>query len=169
MKTWRKWHRWVSILIALPFLVTVTTGILLSTRGFNTWMQPKYPTNHSKELRITFDQMLEAAKSVPEANVRTWDDVSQIDIRPKSGQIRLRSKHNHWEIQVDGASGAVVHSGQRRVSWIISLHEGAAFGSLVRYGLFFPSAIGVFFLLVSGVWLFFAPYWKRAKRPKLIS
>lgn len=166
LKLLRKWHRWVSIIIALPFLITILTGILLASRGFNTWVQPQYQPPKA-ELKISFDQMLEAAKSVPETQITNWKDISQIDIRPKNGQIRVRAK-NLWEVQIDGSTGAVLGAGVRRVSWLVSLHEGAEFGPWVRYGIFFPSAIGVFFLLGSGVAIFFQPLLHRFKVQKKV-
>lgn len=166
LKLLRKWHRWVSIIIALPFLITILTGILLASRGFNAWVQPQYPPSKA-ELKISFDQILEAAKSVPETKITNWKDISQIDIRPKNGQIRVRAK-NLWEVQIDGSTGAVLGAGIRRVSWLVSLHEGAEFGPWVRYGVFFPSAIAVFFLLVSGVAIFFQPLLPRFKAQKKV-
>lgn len=162
LRLMRKWHRWVSIFVALPFLVTVVTGILLSSRGFNTWVQPDYPALKS-DLKISFEQILAAAKSIPEAQIENWSHVSQIDIRPDKGNIRVRSRVNVWEIQIDGSTGKVVGAGPRRVSWLVSLHEGAYFGSFIRYGVFFTSSIMVFFLLISGVLIFFQPYLNRRK------
>ena len=149
--------------ITLPFLITVLTGITLATRGFNTWVQPKNLPLKS-ELKITFPEILAAVQTVPEAQIQTWKDVSQIDIRPDAGNIRVRSKHTHWEIQVDGQTGQVVSHGIRRFSWLVAIHEGAYFGPIVRYGIFFPSAVGVFFLLVSGIALYFQPFLKNRKK-----
>lgn len=157
----RKWHRWVSIVIAIPFLITVVTGILLASRGFNPWVQSSYPPVASS-LKISFDEILAAAKTVPEAQISDWKDVSQIDIRPSTGNIRVRSK-NMIEIQIEGGTGKVTGSSIRRVSWLVSLHEGAEFGPWIRYGIFFPSALCVFFLLLSGVAVFFQPLIARRK------
>ncbi|MCX7979315.1 MAG: PepSY domain-containing protein [Bdellovibrionaceae bacterium] len=148
----RNWHRWVSLVVALPFLVTVTTGILLATRGFNTYMQPDYP-EFNAGLTISFERILDVARSVPEAKIKSWSDVSQIDIRPASGNIRVRSKHNHWEIQMKGDTGEITSSAPRRVSFFIQLHEGSYWGPGVRYGIFLTSAVGMLFLLLSGVYL----------------
>jgi len=164
LRLFRKWHRWVSIFIAIPFLIIVVTGLLLASRGFNTWVQPTYPTLKS-ELKVTFPQILEIVKTVPEANINSWKDISQIDIRPDTGNIRVRSK-NMWELQIDGATGAISNSAVRRVSWLTSIHEGAQFGPWVRYGIFFPSSLCVFFLLISGVAIFFQPYINRRKMGK---
>lgn len=159
----RQWHRWVSIFIAIPFLITISTGLLLISRGFNTWVQPNYPPLKS-ELLISFDQILQVSKQVSEAQIQSWSDVSQIDIRPSKGNIRVRSHFNNWEIQIDGATGSILTSAPRRVSWLVSIHEGAFFGPAVRYGVFLPSAIGVLFLLISGLFIFFQPMLRRKKR-----
>lgn len=159
----RKWHRWVSVAITLPFFITLVTGITLATRSVNPWVQPQYLATKS-DLTISFPKILEAARSVSEAQIETWADVSQIDIRPSSGNIRIRAKHTQWEIQVDGETGKVTGTGIRRFSWLVSLHEGAYFGPIVRYGIFFPSAMGVLFLLISGVFLYLQPQMKRLKK-----
>ncbi len=162
----RKWHRWISIVITLPFLITLITGITLATRGFNTWVQPNHPPIKS-ELKASFSDILESARSIPEAQIKTWADVSQIDIRPDAGNIRVRSKQTQWEIQIDGQTAKVVGHGIRRFSWLVAIHEGAYFGPIVRYGIFFPSALGVFFLLLSGIILYLKPYLKRRKKGNL--
>lgn len=159
---WRKWHHWISIFIAVPFLVTLITGLLLASRGFNSWVQPSYPPV-KKELKISFDQILNAAKQVPEAQITNWADVAQIDVRPATGNIRLRSKTTLWEIQIDGETGQVLGKGVRRASLLMALHEGAYFGPFVRYGVFFVSAWGVLFLTISGLVLFFQSYRRKRK------
>ncbi|MFM6927390.1 MAG: PepSY domain-containing protein [Bdellovibrio sp.] len=160
-RAFRKWHRWVSVIIALPFLITIVTGIILATRGFNSWVQPEYPPIKTAGLSVSFEQILAAAQSIPEAQIRTWKDVSQIDIRPDKGNIRVRARATQWEIQIDGSTGEVTGKGIRRSSFLVSLHEGAYFGPFVRYGIFLPAALGVFFLLISGVYIFAQPYFKR--------
>lgn len=147
-------------MIAVPFTVTLVTGIVLATRGFNTWVQPDHPALRS-DLRISFARILEVAQSVSEAKIQTWKDVSQIDVRPATGNIRVRARHTLWEIQIDGATGTVVSKGLRRFSWLVALHEGAYFGPVVRYGIFLPAALGVLFLLFSGLVLGFQFYLKK--------
>lgn len=161
----RKWHRWISIAITFPFLITLTTGIVLATRGFNTWVQPRHPQLQTG-LTLSFPRLLEIVKEVPEAKIATWNDVSQIDIRPGSGNIRVRAKHTQWEIQVDGTTGRITGKGIRRFAWLVAIHEGAYFGPWVRYGFFFPSALGVFFLLVSGIVLYAQPFLNKRKKGK---
>lgn len=160
---WRKWHRVISIFIALPFLITVITGILLISRSFNPWVQPQNRVESKSELKISFEQILAAAKTVPEAQVNSWQDIGQIDARPGNGSIHVRTK-NSWDIQIDGATGQVLANGYRRVSLITALHEGEYFGKFIHFGIFLPMALGVLFLLVSGVVIYLQPLFKRKAR-----
>lgn len=156
----RRWHRWISALVMMPLLLVVVTGIALSLRGYVNWVQPKYPAFKS-ELTLSFPEILEIVKMIPEGQIKSWSDVSQIDIRPANGNIRVRSKFDNWEIQLKGDTGEVMSSAPRRVSWLVKLHEGSFFGDTVRYGWFLPSAIGLLFLWFSGVWLLFSHYRNR--------
>ncbi len=158
----RKWHRRISILIAIPFVLTLVTGILMSTRGFNSWVQPKYP-EFKANLVLGFEDILRISKSVKEAQIDSYADISQIEVRPAQGNIRVRSKRNQWEIQINGETGVITSSAPRRLSLLTSLHEGAFFGDLVRYFVFLPSAIGVLWLWFSGVFLLVKHYAKTKK------
>lgn len=159
----RNWHRWISIIVALPFSIIVVTGLIMTTRGFNTWVQPDYP-EFNAALKLDFDDILKIVQKVPEANILTWKDVSQIDVRPSAGNIRVRSKTLNWEVQINGETGLITSSAPRRQSLLVSIHEGAYFGPLVRYGVFLPSSIGVFFLLLSGIYLLLKHYASKIKK-----
>lgn len=150
---WRRWHRLISIFIAAPFALTLITGLIMTTRGFNSWVQTPYE-GPKAELKISFEQILNACRSVPEAEIKTWKDISQIDIRPSNGSVRVRAAKNLTEVQINGETGEVVTVAPRRMSLLTSLHEGAYFGPWVRYGIFIPASLGVLFLLVSGIVLY---------------
>jgi uncharacterized iron-regulated membrane protein len=159
----RSLHYWLAPLVALPFGITLLTGILLSTREFNTSLQHRPVAVASPAMQVSFAEILKNIQSDPALGVSSWADVPQIDIRPHKGQIRVRTKAD-LEIQVDPSTGKVLQVSKRRVSWLISIHEGAIFGAWVRYGVFFTSALLVLVLYVSGVWLFWRRFrggWKR--------
>jgi uncharacterized iron-regulated membrane protein len=166
MKFWRKYHRWISIFITIPFFLTLVTGILLLFRGKLNWMSPQYPPA-SGELRIGLDEILKAAQSVPELEVKTWKDIGRIDIRPDKGSINIRSKKTEFEIAVDGADGKVLGVGVRNSGFIVDLHEGAYLDDLGRYGITLPMALGVLFLIISGVVIFFQPVLQKRRLKKL--
>ncbi len=154
----RSLHYWLAPLVAIPFGITLLTGILLSTRGFNTALQRSPIAVTDPEMKISFKEILKVIQMDPTLHVATWADIPQIDIRPSKGHIRVRTKEN-LEIQIDPLTGKILQVSKRQVSWLISLHEGAIFGSVVRYGVFFVSAILVLALYISGLMIF----WKRFK------
>lgn len=162
----RKWHRWFSLVIAIPFSITLVTGIILSTRAFNVWVQPQsvlLDKINDQKLTITLEEILEQAKTIPAAQIQEWKDVSQIDIRPDRGNIRIRSRQTDWEIQIDGLQKKVISDGPRKFSTLVAIHEGAYFGSFIRYGIFFTSALGVFLLTASGMVILYYHYSKKKR------
>lgn len=162
MKFWRKYHRWISIFITIPFLITIVTGTLLLFRGKSSWLSPKYPAA-SGELKISFDEILKVAQSVPELEVQSLADIKRIDIRPATGTIMLQK--GDFEVAVDGSNGRILGTGVRKTGILVALHEGAfwAPGDLGRFIIGLPMALAVLFLLISGVVIFVQPYMKRKK------
>ena len=152
----RKYHRWGAILVALPFFVVIVTGILLQLKKDWTWVQP--PTIRGSGLRpsIGFDAILDAVKSVPEAEVQTWADVDRMDVRPNRGIVKVQAK-NRWEIQVDLKTAEVVHAAYRRSDLIESLHDGSWFHDRAKLGIFLPTAGVVLILWGTGSYLFVLP------------
>jgi hypothetical protein len=114
--------------------------------------------------QIEFDAILRAAQSVPEFQVETWEDVDRFDFRPKDGIAKIQSRHSKLELQVDMGSGLVVQSKVRRSDFIEDLHTGSFFSEFARFGVFFPSALGLAFLWFSGLILFWQPISRRRKR-----
>jgi uncharacterized iron-regulated membrane protein len=100
-------HRWGSILIALPLAVIVATGVILQVKKKFAWIQPATQAGSSDELSISFNQILAATQGVPESEVRTWDDIERLDVRPGKGMLKVRCK-NRWEVQLDANTGDVL-------------------------------------------------------------
>lgn len=164
---WRVWarkcHRWGAILIALPFLVIIFTGVLLQLKKDWSWVQPPTTRGTGKQPHISFAAILEAARTVPEAEVEDWDDIDRLDVRPDRGIVKVQAKSG-WEIQVDTADGRVLQTAYRRSDVIETLHDGSWFGDPVKLYVFLPVALVVFGLWVTGMYLFFLPMTARWKK-----
>jgi uncharacterized iron-regulated membrane protein len=154
----RRWHRWVSVVVALPFLLTLGTGTVLLLRGQMDWIQPRAEKStalvDANSPSLSLETLFLRVRALPEAKIRTWNDVKAIDIRPATGVARFRTK-NGLEAQVDLYSGEVLRIAPRRSSFLIELHEGSFFGEGYRTGVLLPAALGLLFLLFSGLFLFF--------------
>lgn len=159
----RKVHYWLSIAVALPLLIVIVTGLMLQTKKQITWVQPAEQRGKGKVPAISMDQILAASKTVPEAEIRTWDDINRMDVRPSRGILKVFAK-NHWEIQIDAETGAVLQKEYRRSDIIESLHDGSFFGEFVKLGIFLPSAVVLLILWLTGMYLFILPIWVKRKR-----
>ncbi|MCO4100742.1 MAG: PepSY domain-containing protein [Gemmatimonas sp.] len=159
----RKLHRWGAVATALPFLVVLGTGLLLQLKKQLTWVQPAEQRTANRVPSVSMLQIFEAAKSVPQAEIRTWDDIDRLDVRPGKGIVKVAAV-NHWEVQVDLATGKVLQSAYRRSDLIEQMHDGSWFHEAAKLWVFLPSAVVVLGLWVTGLYLFLLPFRARAKK-----
>jgi len=160
----RKIHSWGSIMIAIPLLVIILSGILLLLKKDIAWIQPITYTGKGTTPAVSLGDLFTAASQVEEADIKTWKDIKKIDVQPSKGLAKVIAK-NRYEVQVDTETGKVLSVSYRRSDLIETLHDGTFFHDNAKYIVSLPSAIGLFILLVTGIVLFFQPYYsKRNKR-----
>ena len=156
-------HRWGSILIALPTLCVLLTGVVLQLKKQSSWIQPGTQKGVERAPTLSFAQILETAQSVPNAEIRSWEDIDRLDVRPEKGMLKIRSK-NRWEVQLDAATGEILQVAFRRSDLIESLHDGSFFSDWTKMLIFLPTAVVLVVLWGTGLYLFFLP--QLAKRKK---
>ena len=156
----RKIHKWLGIFTAIPMIIILSTGVLLLLKKDISWIQPPTQKGSSKELKLSFDEILTIVRQVPNVNIRQWDDINRLDIRPKKGVIKVRSNDN-WEIQLDSKTGKVLQTLERRSDIIESIHDGSYFHKNIKLWIFLPVALLLIILWVTGLYLFIIPYSSR--------
>src|SRR5688572_30839540 len=156
----RKVHYWASVVVALPLLVVICSGLLLQLKKQVPWVQPPELRGSGKEPAVSFAQVLEICRGVPEAGVKSWADISRVDVRPSRGMLKVWAASN-WEIQIDAASGKVLQTAYRRSDLIESIHDGSWFGDKVKYWVFLPGGAILLLLWLTGMYLFVLPYLRR--------
>ncbi|MEZ6095373.1 MAG: PepSY-associated TM helix domain-containing protein [Pirellulaceae bacterium] len=161
----RRIHRWGGFVFALPMFLVVLSGVLLQVKKQVTWVQP--PTMKgaaaNQEPAIDWGEVLNVAKSVPEANVTDWEDIDRLDVRPGKGIIKVQCM-NRWELQIDLSNATLLSSTYRRSDFIEGLHDGSIFGEWSKLGLFLSNGIMLLFLLVSGLYLWYLPIQSNARK-----
>ena len=163
-KVTRRLHRIGAVVAALPLLVVIASGLLLQVKKEWSWVQPPTQRGSTQTLELSWDEVLERARSVPEAEIATWDDIDRLDVRPSKGMLKVRAKSG-WEVQLDAATGAVLQTRYRRSDWIESIHDGSFFGGRgVKLGVFLPAAVILLGLWISGVYLWLLPYAVKRRR-----
>lgn len=161
----RKVHHWGSIVIAVPLSIVLVTGLLLLLKKDVDWIQPPTARSPAPALALSFDDILKAAQGVPEAKISSWDDVNRLDVRPGKGIVKVRAE-NSWEVQLDAKTGAVLQVAYRRSDLIESIHDGSFFADFAKLGIFLPAAVLVTIMWITGMILFFQPYWVKSKKKK---
>ena len=149
----RQTHYWGSFICAIPILIVIVTGIVLQLKKESSWIQPPTMRGSSGSPALTFDQILNTAKTVYEAEIVDWKDIDRLDVRPKKGVIKIRAK-NRWEIQIDHQTGEVLRAAYRRSDLIESIHDGSFFHNKAKIWIFLPSAIMLLILWITGMYLF---------------
>jgi uncharacterized iron-regulated membrane protein len=158
-------HRWGSVAIAVPLVVVIATGILLLLKKESGWIQPPTARGSVGPPALPFARILDIARTVPEAEIQSWEDIDRLDVRPGRGVVKVRAE-NRWEIQVDTKTGEILQVAFRRSDLIESIHDGSFFLGRVRLWVFLPSAVLLFGLWVTGLYLFVLPYWTKWSRKR---
>ncbi|MFP8488924.1 PepSY domain-containing protein [Gracilimonas sp. Q87] len=161
----RKIHRWGGALIALPFLLVLITGLFLQVKKEVNWIQPPSQQGVSAIPSISFDDILSASRTVPEAKISTWQDIDRLDVRPDKGIVKVRAV-NRWEIQIDTETAEVLQVAYRRSELFESLHDGSWFHDSAKLWIFLPSGLVVTVLWITGMYLFFVPYFAKRRNKK---
>jgi uncharacterized iron-regulated membrane protein len=160
----RRIHYWLTALVAAPLLVVLATGLLLQTKKHWTWVQPEERRGTGTTPAIDLEGILSSVRQVPDMQVRGWDDINRLDVRPGRGLVKVLLQ-NGWEVQVDLGTGRVLQTAYRRSDVLESLHDGSFFaGDVSRLGLFLPVGIALLGMCLSGLWMFWVPLAARRRR-----
>ena len=161
----RRLHRWGAITILLPVAIMIGSGILLQLKKESDWIQPPMQRGAGGPPSIPFARVLEAARAVPEAQIRGWEDIDRVDVRPGQGILKVRAK-NRCEIQIDTTTGDVLQVATRRSDLIESIHDGSYFHAAAKLGIFLPAGAILLGLWITGLYLFVLPHWVRWRKRK---
>lgn len=143
--------------------MVVVSGVILQLKKEFAWIQPTTKKGSSGTLSLSFDEILDATRRIPEAEVQHWDDIDRVDVRPGKGMLKVRCA-NGWEIQLDAKTGEVLQVAYRRSDLIESIHDGSFFHDRFKLWVFLPTASVLGMLWLTGVYLFFLPYYAKWKK-----
>ena len=129
------------------------------------WVQPPTIRGESRIPTLNFDQLLDVARTVPEAAITDWEQIKRIDVRPSKGIAKIQTQ-DQWEIQIDSHSGKILQVAYRRSDTIEALHDGTFFHDKAKLWIFLPAAVILLTLWITGIYLFLLPYMSKSRRKK---
>jgi len=163
----RQIHYWASLAVAIPAVIIFCAGIFLMLKKEVAWIQPPTASGIVSDQvpEISFEQMVEAARLHPEAQISEWTDIDRIDLRVGKGIAKLRA-NSGWEVQVDTQSGEVLNVAYRRSDVIEQIHDGSFFSDAVKLYVFLPTGIVLILMWGTGLYLFFLPRFRKKKKTR---
>lgn len=161
----RSTHKWGSIIITIPFLIIIVTGILLLLKKEFSYIQPVTIKGVSEAPTLSFDKVLAVAKTVKEVNITGWESIDRLDVRPNKGLIKLQTNEN-WEIQIDSSTAEILHVAFRRSDIIEKIHDGTYWQKSANLWFTLPISIALLLISITGIILFTLPYVKRYQNKK---
>lgn len=159
----RQFHLWAALVIFLPVIIVVTSGVLLQVKKEFTWIQPSTMKGSQGSPSLDFEDILVIAKTVPQAQINTWNDIDRLDVRPSKGVIKIQAQ-NAWEIQIDGATGDILQTAYRRSDTIEQIHDGSWFFEGAKLWVFLPSAIVLWLIWATGLVLLYTTLKSKYKK-----
>ncbi|UAM97859.1 PepSY domain-containing protein [Polaribacter litorisediminis] len=165
----RKIHRTLGASLFVFFVFISVTGVLLgwkkNTGGI---IQAKSHIGVSTDLKnwLPIDSLHTIASKVLRDSVSAdiSIEIDRIDIRKNKGMVKFIFKDHFWGIQLDGATGQLLHIEKRRSDFIEKIHDGSIldyyFGTTsdqIKLSYTFVMGFALLTFTVTGFWLWYGP------------
>lgn len=166
-------HKWMSVFLGLALLVIVLSGLFLSFKKDLEYLQPATRKGDKGDIAhfLPAHRIAEAvlALNLPEA--QSLDDINRLELRPSKRiwKVRLEATSNFAsprEIQVDAVSGKILNQGLRGDQLWMDVHSFMVFGKATSYTTMILAGLTLFWLILTGYYLFFYPYWMKARKAR---
>lgn len=165
----RKIHRTTGALLFAFFAVIACTGLLLgwkkhtggvilpkSYQGTSTDLKEWLPIHdlHRRAVAVVRDSI--------DPNLSL--ELERIDVRPDKGMVKFVFIEGYWGVQLDCATGALLHIERRRSDFIENIHDGSILDYLFgtsgeQIKLAYTSVMGgsLVMFTITGFWLWLGP------------
>lgn len=174
MRTVRRIHRLTASFLSVALLIVAISGILLGwKKNSNGYLHPDSHQGTTTDFArwLPLDSLRTIAITTLHENGREGlsEEIDRIDIRPDYGMVKFVFAHHYQGVQLDGATGAVLHVEHRRSDVVEDIHDMSIIDKLLGvegeiFKLIYTSFTGLSLVLftVTGIWLRYRP----KKRPQ---
>lgn len=175
LRVFRKVHRVTGALLFVFFFIVAVTGLLLgwkkNSNGLLLAKSYKGSSTLSKDW-LSVDSLSEQAVYYLQQSDSTLSTtIDRIDFRPEKGMVKFLFTDHFTAVQVDAATGRLLHIEQRRADFIEKIHDGSLVDHYLRipsggFKLIYTTIMGLALLLftITGFWLWYGPKRMRANK-----
>lgn len=176
LRSFRKIHRITGALLFVFFFIVSISGVLLGWKKHSgNIILPKSYKGITTDLKnwMPVDSLQTIACNVLHDSVSSnlSLEIERIDIRKDKGMVKFVFSNHLWEIQLDGATGKLLHIGKRHSDLIENIHDGSVLDDFTgtengQLKLIYSSIMGLSLLAftITGFWLWYGP--KRMRKNK---
>ena len=173
LRIFRKVHRTTGAFLFVFFFFISISGVILGWKkdSFGLLLPETYHGTsedlkkwlpiaelHQKATRVLSDSIS------PELSA----EIKRIDIRKQKGTVKFIFEDHFYGIQLDGATGNILHIGKRHSDLVENIHDGSILdeylGTKGYIKLFYTTIMGFALLIftITGFWLWYGPKRMRA-------
>lgn len=164
----RVYHKYLGIFLAVLLLVSAVTGLLLGWKKEAGWIQPPSQRGSAQTLVdwLPLQELADhASRALVQAHPNQRDNsIDRMDVRPDKGMVKVRFEEDYWEVQLDGATGAVLSIARRNSDFIEQIHDGSIISDSFKLGAMNVLGLGLTLILLTGFWLWYGPRLMRRRR-----
>ena len=178
LRFFRKVHRTTGAFLFIFFFVISITGLLLGwKKNSGDYLLPKTYKGTSTQLQdwLSIDSLHLLATSYLRDSVSATASLTleRIDLRPDRGVAKFVFEYDFVGLQLDGATGALLHIDNRRSDLVEKIHDGSILDLYFKRSggqikLFYTTIMGLALLVftITGFWLWYGPKRMRAANQK---
>ncbi|MCC4212997.1 PepSY-associated TM helix domain-containing protein [Leeuwenhoekiella parthenopeia] len=175
LRQFRSIHRAMGAVLFVFFFVISISGALLGLKkNSGDLLLPKTREGTTSDLSEWLPLPTLQDKAIAVLRDSVSADLSprldRIDVRQEKGSVKFIFADHYYGIQLDGATGKVLHLGKRRSDVVENIHDGSIIdtylGTEGYFKLIYTVIMGVALLLftITGFWLWYGPKRMRKNR-----
>lgn len=168
LRIFRKIHRITASLTFIIFLLVGITGLLLAWKkhsGGAILPETKKGTSTDKKDWLTLDSLETLAiQALTKYETELNPAIDRIDVRPSKGVLKFTFTEHYYEVQLDCATGNVMHVQKRFSDLFEQIHDGSIVDKWLGIGggwfkLTYANiaALSLLTFTISGFWLWYGP------------
>jgi hypothetical protein len=178
LRIFRKIHRITGACLFVFFFFIAITGLLLGWKKHSGGLilaKSYEGTSTDFKQWLPLDQLHQIACTILHDSVsRDLSlELDRVDIRKDKGMVKFVFVADYWGIQLDGATGKLLHIERRRADFIENIHDGSILDKYLstsnqQIKLVYTTIIGLALLTftITGFWLWYGPKQMRRQSTK---
>ncbi len=173
LRDFRALHRTTGAVLFVFFFFVAVSGLFLGWKkhsGGKILPNTQHGTSTALAEWLPADSLARIAKAAVQP-LHGSVVIDRMDVRPGKGVVKIRFEGHYTEVQVDGATGAVLQIAQRRSDWLEALHDGSLVETWLGlkggyFKVFYTTvtACALLIFTITGFWLWYGP--KRLRRER---